>query len=170
MAEAEVNNQRVLAEYLSAADVSCPACEYSLRGCQSNRCPECGAVLRLRLTSERTGTGWWLAGVLGSALSCGISVTLLFPSLQVVSAMFTNPFIIAQVRAGAAPMSVLPSWKGIWPLALLTAATCLWLGWMLSQRRAFGRRDGWMNPIVGVLGACSPLILLLIINRVLAWM
>lgn len=170
MSGAEVNVKGVLADFLQSTDTRCPSCAYSLRGCTSDRCPECGAALSLRLAAQRNGVGWWLAGVLGSAVSLGMTVVFLFPSMQMVSAMFANPYLQSQVRAGVSPMSILPHWKGIWPLALLTAATCLFFGWMISQRGAFARRGAWMNAIIGMLGACSPLILLLIVNRVLAWM
>lgn len=170
MAEGETKMRHVLADFLSERDTRCPSCSYSLRGCQSDRCPECGATLSLRLASERLGAGWWMGGVLGSAVSLGMTVVFLFPSIQMVSAMFANPYLQSQVRAGVSPMSILPHWKGMWPLAVLTAATCLLFGWMISQRGAFARRGAWVNATLGVLGACSPLILLLIVNRVLAWM
>jgi len=44
---AKARSPRALAEFLKGRTVHCMECRYDLRGCQSDRCPECGVELDL---------------------------------------------------------------------------------------------------------------------------
>ncbi len=63
------SDDQLLGEFLAARHEACPLCGYSLHGLRSDRCPECGSQLRLRvgLTEPRmaayvTTTVSWAVG------------------------------------------------------------------------------------------------------------
>jgi hypothetical protein len=62
-----------LSAYLADRDEPCPACNYNLRGLQTDRCPECNRelVLQLRLAEPRMGA--WIAAIAASAAMLGFN-------------------------------------------------------------------------------------------------
>jgi hypothetical protein len=60
------DDQAVLGSFLSGRDAPCPICTYNLRDSASNRCPECGARLELRIGSDDLRIGPWLAALLSA--------------------------------------------------------------------------------------------------------
>jgi hypothetical protein len=64
------NDAQLLASFLPARDVLCPKCGYSLRGLQTDTCPECSNTLRLVLQEAPVHAAWHTLGVIG--LSSGI--------------------------------------------------------------------------------------------------
>jgi hypothetical protein len=167
MNQVEIANMQAFNEFFRTSDARCPSCGYSLRGCESDRCPECGAAITLGVIVTRRVSTWWLAGVLGAALSVGMSIVLLWPGLELVAAILYNPMMKAQVRSGFAPMSTLPRWNTIWLLTIVMIFGCLTLAWLIASRPSFNRWTTKIQILAG--GACliSPLIFLAI-NQIAA--
>ncbi len=69
---------RLLQEFLSNRDLPCPVCGYNMRGLESNKCPECGATLDLRVGSTDLKLGLWITSVLGVALPMGFAAVTAF--------------------------------------------------------------------------------------------
>lgn len=53
-----------LREYLAGSDATCPSCRYSLRGCETTTCPECGWGLQLQLKPRLATVPHWLFGLM----------------------------------------------------------------------------------------------------------
>lgn len=70
----------LLKQLLALREIPCPVCGYNLRGIESDKCPECGAKLDLRVGSSDLKLGLWIAAILGVALPLGFGLimTLLF--------------------------------------------------------------------------------------------
>lgn len=66
----------VLRSFLAERDVPCPVCRYNLRGMASDRCPECGARLDVRIGSIDLKLGAWLLAVFAVALPMGFSAVV----------------------------------------------------------------------------------------------
>ena len=65
-------SRNLLAEHLADNDDHCPVCRYSLRGLQSDTCPECGIALVLRVSeNERTASRVWIAGLVAVCIASG---------------------------------------------------------------------------------------------------
>lgn len=67
----------LLEQYLADRDVPCPVCGYNLRGLDSQKCPECGMRLELRIGTSDLRLGAWLAVLLSVGLPCGFFLILL---------------------------------------------------------------------------------------------
>ena len=76
----------LLQAYLAGRDAPCPVCGYNLRGLDSQKCPECGARLTLRIGAD-VRLGPWIAALLGMALPLGFlgMTCLIFLITPVVS-------------------------------------------------------------------------------------
>jgi hypothetical protein len=94
----------LLLAYCSAAGeaVRCPVCQYSLRGLTVDRCPECGAVLRLSLIASKSIGPAYTAGVVGlmAAIVFGLLGGVLgllerSPGLVILSGTVTLGSIVA---------------------------------------------------------------------------
>ena len=169
MSQVEIANKQAFNEFFSTSDARCPSCGYSLRGNESACCPECGAAIALGVIVTRRVSTWWLAGVLGAALSLGMSIVLLWPGLELVAAIVYNPMMKAQVRSGFAPMSSLPNWTTIWLLTILAILCCLTLAWLIASRHSFNRWTPKSQILAGGVCLVSPLILLAIVQILVRW-
>lgn len=49
----------LLKAYLAERDVACPGCGYNLKGCVTEKCPECGSKIGIRVQAQAQ-TLWWL--------------------------------------------------------------------------------------------------------------
>lgn len=76
----------LLKEFLATRDIACPVCGYNLRGIASNKCPECGRSLELRIVSGDLRVTAWVVALLSAALPLGASAVFsilgLFVSIQ----------------------------------------------------------------------------------------
>jgi hypothetical protein len=66
----------ILREFLRDADVPCPLCAYNLRNLQSDRCPECGAELELRVGATNFRSGMLAACISPLMMLFGLTVLL----------------------------------------------------------------------------------------------
>lgn len=60
-----------LATYLATHDIRCPVCKYDLRLIESDRCPECGASLQLRVGSSDLRLKYWITVLLAFTIPLG---------------------------------------------------------------------------------------------------
>lgn len=67
----------MLRQFVAGRDVSCPACGYSLRDLESDRCPECGEGLVLRVNLVEQKLGLFIACIIGLAVGLGFNATIL---------------------------------------------------------------------------------------------
>ena len=72
-------SKNLLREFLALSGRPCPICGYSLVNLESDRCPECGASLELRVASADLRLGSWLLGVIGASVGLGFSIMLSIP-------------------------------------------------------------------------------------------
>ena len=63
----------LLKQLLALREIPCPVCGYNLRGIESDKCPECGAKLDLRVGSSDLKLGLWIAAILAIALPLGFA-------------------------------------------------------------------------------------------------
>lgn len=61
-----------LLAYVAGRDVECPVCKYNLRDLPSDRCPECGQSLMLRLAQVEPRLRLWLAMLVPLLLGGGL--------------------------------------------------------------------------------------------------
>jgi hypothetical protein len=66
----------LLTTFLEQNDAPCPVCSYSLRRLTSDKCPECGATVELRVGSVDLKLAWWIALLLALAIPFGFAVIL----------------------------------------------------------------------------------------------
>lgn len=77
-----------MAAYLTDQDVKCDTCGYSLRGCTTDVCPECGKTIVLPIDrSMRASAAWRAALVLYSIATALTGV----PAIFVLLALATGP-------------------------------------------------------------------------------
>lgn len=62
----------LLRSFLAIGEVACPVCSYELKGVTSTRCPECGAMLELRIGSADHRLGAWTTSVIGVSMILGL--------------------------------------------------------------------------------------------------
>ena len=63
----------LLKQLLALREIPCPVCGYNLRAIESDKCPECGAKLDLRVGSSDLKLGLWIAAILAIALPLGFA-------------------------------------------------------------------------------------------------
>mgnify|MGYP006289825907 CR=1 FL=1 len=71
------DDARLLQTFLADRDEPCPVCGYNLRQLQSDRCPECGRALQLRVGSVEPRLFWYLVMLLPLMCSAGVGVLFL---------------------------------------------------------------------------------------------
>lgn len=152
-----------LIEFLRDAAARCPMCRYHLRGIESDRCPECGYELSLAIARPAYGFGWWLAGILGLACTCGLLFLILLPSIPRVAETVNNPDLVALVRGGFVSASELPNWRAIFPLSA-TLLMCLGLmGVIIGSRRRLVTWPRLWQIVCGLFLLLTPMIALILI-------
>ncbi len=62
-----------LVSFLTERDHACPQCDYNLRGLQTNRCPECGEQLVLRINVAEPRQRLMLTGLAGICAGAGFN-------------------------------------------------------------------------------------------------
>ena len=77
------SESELLKMLLAVRNISCPVCGYNLRGIASNKCPECGRSLELRVVSGDLRVTAWLVALLSAALPLGASVVFTIIGLSV---------------------------------------------------------------------------------------
>src|SRR5262245_31050391 len=60
-----------LQSFLAETDISCPSCDYNLRGLKGNACPECNQQLVLRVSLAEPRQRAFIAAVIGLAMGAG---------------------------------------------------------------------------------------------------
>jgi hypothetical protein len=163
VSERERDDRELVASFLAGRDARCPVCRYNLRDAAGERCPECGAAIELTITAGLTGGAWWLAGVLGSAVSLLTALALLRPLLEPLSGLLHEPAQAQFVAAGYGAPSSLPNYRAIFLVAGLAVLSIALLATLIAARRRVGRLPIVARIVVGFGGAVSPLILLGII-------
>ena len=80
---------KLLEQYLSAADAKCPKCNQLIKVANNNRCPECGEIIELTIRSTPRFTYSWKTGlnyggtpvglifIIGFSLGVGVAVLIL---------------------------------------------------------------------------------------------
>jgi hypothetical protein len=125
------SSSALLRRFLEQHDAPCPVCGYSLRNLTSERCPECGARLELRVGSMDLRIGKWIALVLAFALPAGLG-------LLPVAVIWTYVYLVGGLHELDEVIS------NSWPLLLLGlfSGGLLWVAiaarrrfWSLSSRR-----------------------------------
>lgn len=151
-----------LTAFLANSDARCPSCRYALRGCTSDKCPECGCELALAIAAANNPAApvWWYAAVYGCGVAVFLSLALLAQMLGKVVRVLEDPNLPTMVRSGFAPMGDLPRWSAIFVVVLLCLLTGLLLAWMIRQRRNFERWSAAKQVVVGALCWMSPAIVL----------
>ena len=150
----------VLTAFLANSSARCPGCGYALRGCTSDKCPECGCELALGIVSAKPTTStWWIASVFGSALSVFLCVVILTHFMTMVTAVLQMPGLVKSVRAGFASSNELPRWPAVFTMVILCLLSGGSLAWVIAHRRAFAQLPTARRMLVGVLCWLSPLII-----------
>ena len=67
----ELDDAALLRTYLATHDLPCPVCGYELHLIESNRCPECGANLDLRVGSSDLRLMWWITSLVSFTIPLG---------------------------------------------------------------------------------------------------
>lgn len=137
---------------------TCPGCGYDLRGAVSDRCAECGAALTVRVVASRAGDPWWWSGLVGLALATAMAAWILAGPLTRLVHAASDERIPALVRAGMAPTSDLPDWRGVIGLTLILVLAGAALGAWIAARRAARRRI-----LLALAATAAPLLVLLLI-------
>src|SRR5690349_2982947 len=65
-----------LVDYLAERDAPCPLCGYNLRGLVSDRCPECGREIRLRVGLAEAYVRAWVAALTSTGAGAGIGMLM----------------------------------------------------------------------------------------------
>lgn len=165
MIERQSSNREILATFLAASDARCPACRYALRGCTSDRCPECGRELALRIvTGGAAHSMWWIAAIYGVGVAAFLSLVMLAHLLKRVIAVLENPNMPAMVRAGFTPQGDLPHWPSIFIIIALNGVAGIILACLIRRREAFARLNAFQQAALGGLCWLTPAIMLGVLN------
>lgn len=117
----------LLLAYLRDRDVSCPVCKYNLRSLTFPRCPECGAMLELRVSPAEPRLGLWLLLVVPLLLASGLGLLVIY----------------AIIRVGPPPSSD-------WPVAICFLATVPLATLALLTRRRFMRASASTRKLLAI--------------------
>jgi hypothetical protein len=169
MASTPEAHPALLTAFLASSDARCPSCRYALRGCTSDKCPECGTPLELQVASRGGVSAWWVAGIVGLSMSLAMVFLGLLGMSTVLLNVLHNPGIRAQVRAGFASPNELPSWTPIVALAVLLLVLTLAISWLAARRERFNRLPLSRRAMIGLSAAASPLIVLGAIALIARW-
>jgi hypothetical protein len=160
-APSSTGQREVIAAHCRERDVKCPACRYSLRGCQSDRCPECGCELALAVVPRRPlASAWWSAAVYGTVVSAIVSTFILAAMLPKVVDVLETPHLFQWVRAGVESRTRLPNWFTLIAIVIINAMVGLCLAWLLNSRTAFHRRPAMQRALIALGCWLSPLLVL----------
>lgn len=161
MADANTDSRQLLTGFLANSDARCPACRYALRGCTSDKCPECGCELALVIAKAGRATStWWFASIAGCGVSALISLLLLVSLLDNVAGVLRNPWLSQNVRSGFTSVSELPQWNRIFIVLAINALIGLLMAWVIARRRAFGEWSRPRRTWIGMACWLSPAIVL----------
>lgn len=153
-------SRSLLTTFLAGSDARCPSCGYALRGCTSDKCPECGASLTLEIGIGRDTSGWWLAGLIGLNVSIAMLFLLVIGLGASVVTELQNPGLRPSVRAGFASSSELARWSVIVPLTMLLVAQVMAMAALAARRASFTRMANPRRAWLGFLAGASPLVTL----------
>jgi len=157
----ERHDSELLREFLGEREVVCPSCRYSLRNCEADRCPECGASLELGLVEARSAaTIWWAGALAGCSISAFILTVLLLNVLGNLATAVQDPRLQQLVAAGFVPASDGPRWMSMIVLSVLTIVALTTVVWLLAVRRQWRASSRRSQVILGITGAASPLLFL----------
>jgi uncharacterized protein (DUF983 family) len=70
----EKSDTALLQSFLAGRSHACPVCGYDLRDLQSDRCPECGKILRLTITQDKPVRAPFVIGLIAFAAPLGASI------------------------------------------------------------------------------------------------
>lgn len=158
-------SSELLTKYLADSEVRCPACRYSLRGCTSDRCPECGRELALRIVADGASRStWWIAAIYGVDVAALLSILILASLMDRVISVLKDPNIPAMVTAGFAPQSDLPQWSSIFIVIAINGVVGLILALLIRKRDAFARLNAYQQAALGAACWLTPAIMLGILN------
>ena len=114
----------LLKKLLALRELPCPVCGYNLRAIESDKCPECGAKLGLKVGSSDLKLGPWIAAILGVALPLGFGV---------IMTLFFSYIVFIEGYSGDDVANILGS------LLILTIVEGVALGLLLRKRKKFWR-------------------------------
>jgi hypothetical protein len=139
------------AEFLRGRDVACPSCGYNLRNTAGDRCPECGAVPRLRLGASSREMIPWAIGTVAIAMPTAFCGVLAFLNGWAVARARWNGFGAA--ASDVVPLVAMTTLAGIG--LLLLAVRVRTIATFLDRPRLmqWARAVGWLLVAVGVLTA-----------------
>ncbi len=149
----------LLTRFLKENDIRCPSCGYSLRNCQSEKCPECGATLELSLRA-RPVSAWWWVGLIGLVISEIMPTILLATSLPSAQRIGTAEEVSQMVARRFSPSSELIEWSPLVQLAIVVSAGAILLGLLIASRRRFGGWNRFAQMSAGLAGALSPVLVI----------
>ena len=150
-----------LQSFLRDRDARCPACNYSLRNCASNQCPECGAALELGLIGPPgKGQLWWAMAMAGSFIAAGIASIMLIVVLEDLAGIVEDVSRVQLIAGGFAPQSLAPEGKPILLMTVMALATITAFIWLIAARRRFTAWSPRKQQAVGITAALSPFVLL----------
>jgi hypothetical protein len=158
MSEHVPSSRDLLKAFLAASDARCPSCRYALRGCTSDKCPECGLGLSLQVATRVSGGAWWMTAIIGLSISAALSLLLLGGLAAAIFAELRNPGLRASVQAGFAPRSELVSYGALTTAGAILSLVIISLGWVGSMRQRYIRMSARKQVAIGMLAAASPLI------------
>lgn len=165
MTDKATPSSELLVSFLAHSDARCPSCRYALRGCTSDKCPECGRELTLQIVaSQGVRSAWWIAAVYGVSIASILSLIMLALLLRRVVAVLEDPNIPAMVRAGYASQGDLPQWPSIFTVFALNAIAGIILALLIRRREAFVRLSAYQQAALGMLCLLTPAIMLGILN------
>ena len=143
----------LLESFLAGRSHPCPVCGYDLRDLRSDRCPECGRVLRLTVTQERPQRAAFVIGLMAFAAPLGAS-------LCAISGVFYHKL------TGRADWDFLRRPLVMNCIVLVLAAAALWL-WLRFARRL--RRQSTGRQWTCAAGACAVTLVGHVIFLLLVW-
>lgn len=132
----------MLQSFLEGRDVDCPGCGYNLRDLQTDRCPECGEELLLRVGLLEPRQGASIAGLIGLAAGAGLNGLILgFSLVRIV--IFHDPlwdnfyrFVVVNLAGllieGFGILTWLGAWRRIRRLPSSTRFLLVTVCWILT--------------------------------------